>query len=172
MDEPIEVLYFNWLCAKVLIQGNKNYYDLMQILYSTEFVWIVPGDENREEDGLELRQDFLRETQLDYDPGWFSEPCSVLEVLIAFAHRASFQTDLPEYDWFWHFLTNLKLNEYRRISKRDIPEIEEILYVFIWRTYDAYGDGGLFPLRTPKEDQRKVELWYQFFEYLEDQGLL
>lgn len=172
MGEPIENLYFNWLCAKVLTPGNRNYYDLLYILHTTEFVWVILGDKNRAEDGCELREDFLREARLGKDPHWFDEPVSVFEVLIAFAKRASFQTDIPVRDWFWAFMNNLGLDEFRRVTDSDIPVIEEILHVFIWRTYDQNGNGGLFPMRRPKRDQREVEIWYQFCEYIEDQGLL
>lgn len=172
MEEPLEESYFNWLCAKVLSTNVRNYFDLMQILHRTEFVWIISGDRNRSEDGLELRTYFLRETHLEIDDQWFNDPCSVLEMFIAFANRASFQTDTSLNDWFWIFLTNLGLVEYRRVSKSDVPIIEDILYTFVWRTYDPSGHGGMFPMRLPEHDQRKVEIWYQFYEYLDDQGLV
>lgn len=172
MDEPIDGLYFNWLCAKVLPREAPNYIGLMRILYNTEFVWVVSGDKNRAEDGLELRLYFLRETHLDKDEAWYYSPCSVLEALIAFSQRASFQTDTPAYDWFWVFIDNLGLHDYRRVSKTDESKINDILNRFLYRTYDQKGDGGLFPMRRPNYDQREVEIWYQFYEYLEDQGLV
>lgn len=172
MEEPIEESYFNWLCAKVISVHVPIYWELMRILYSTEFVWVVPMDENRMEDGLELREDFLRITRLENDSEWFNDPCSVFEVFVAFATRADFQTDLSAKDWFWIFMTNLNLDEYRQVSREDVHVINDILETFIWRTYDYSGHGGIFPMRWPKHDQRKIELWYQFFEYLDDQGLM
>jgi len=174
MREPIETEYFKWLCAKVLERGTQNYVDLLFIMYKTEFVWVVPADRNREEDGIELRLDYLRETfqKRDTDYSWYNQPCSILEVLVAFAKRASFQTDIPVADWFHIFLENLKLDDYRRVSESDIPVIEEILYNFVWRTYDLNGDGGLFPMLHSTNNQKDVEIWYQFCEYLEDRGLL
>lgn len=172
MDEPIEGLYFNWLCAKVLSVEIPIYYELMRILYGTEFVWLVPGDQNRADDGLELREDFLRETTLYSDPEWFNSECSILEVLIAFAKRARFQTGTPTKEWFWEFLTNLGLDEFRQVSKTDRLVIDDILHDFVWRTYNSNGHGGIFPLRWPKHDQREVEIWYQFTDYLIDQGRL
>ena len=172
MEEPIEGVYFDWLCAKVLTENNSVYRELMNILYRTEFEWIVVGDENRFAEGLELREYFLHESGFNNDSEWYSEPCSTLEALIAFANRASFQTDDPLREWFWRFMNNLGLDEYRQVGIDDEPIIEEILSTFIWRTYDDNGGGGLFPLRTPKRDQTKVEIWYQFCDYLVDQGLL
>lgn len=172
MGEPMEAVYFNWLCAKVTSNRTYVHYELMRILYCTEFVWIVPGDKNRVEDGLELRDDFLRESRMKMDPGWFRSPCSVLEMLIAFAKRAEFQTDTSMREWFWIFLNNLRLDEYRSISGGEQHMIEKLLHAFVWRIYDPSGYGGMFPLRDPKHDQREVEIWYQFNEYLEDQGLM
>lgn len=170
--EPIEDVYFSWLCAKVAVTIPNVYYQLMRILHQTEFVWVVPGDNNRAVDAQELRDDFLRETRWQNDLQWYEEPASIFEVLVAFAQRASFQTDMPVKEWFWIFLTNLGLNEYRQVQASDIPKIEEILGTFVWRTYDEDGrNGGLFPLHSAGRDQRKVELWFQFYDYLEDQGI-
>ena len=171
MGEPIETEYFNWLCAKVLNRGVKSYYSLLEILYQTEFVWVVSADRHRVEDGLELRQDFFRETFTKRDSIFENEPCSVFELLVSFANRASFQTSAPVRDWFWVFMANLQLDQFRSVSDLDRSTIEQILHTFIWRTYDPNGIGGLFPLSITHNDQRKVEIWYQFYEYLDDQGL-
>ena len=172
MSEPIEGDYFNWLCAKVLKPGVRQYRDLLKILYSTEFVWIIPGDRNREEDGIELRQYFLNETGWIIDDGWYNEPCSVFEMLIAFSQRASFQTDIPTDVWFWEFMDNLDLRDYRHVNHSIIPLIDEILHDFVWRTYDPSGLGGICPLRMKRRDMRKVEIWYQFCEYLDDRAMI
>lgn len=171
MREPIENEYFNWLCAKVLEVGANNFYDLLRILHTTEFVWVVPADRHRARDGVELREDFAMEVGIERDLEWEMAPCSMLEFFIAFAKRASFQTDMPVKDWFWEFLVNLKLDGYSRVFDSDRPVIEDILYNFIWRQYDPSGDGGMFPMMQTRNDQRKIEIWYQFSEYVQDRGL-
>jgi hypothetical protein len=171
MDEPIEDAYFNWLCAKVLSIEVPIYWDLMRILHSTEFVYLVDGDDNRAEEGLELRYRFLVETQRENEQAWYTSPVSVLEVLIAFAQRANFQTDAPTRDWFWIFLQNLNLDEYRQVSPSDVNDINDILHDFVWRQYNDSGHGGMFPLRWPQHNQRKLEIWYQFCEYLDENDL-
>lgn len=171
-DEPLEDQYFGWLCAKVLSPYETNYSGLLMVLHRTEFVWVVSRDDNRAADGIELRNDFLRETHFYKDMLWFEQPCSVLELLIALGYRANFQTDIPVADWFWTFITNLGLEDYRRVSEGDIPAIQEILNTFIWRNYHPDGTGGLFPLLSPKRDQTKVEIWYQFCDYTEDRHLI
>lgn len=174
MPEPIDHAYFNWLRAKVLTHDTPSYLylDLLKILYRTEFVWLLIGDKNREDDGLELRIHFLNAAGVHPDQQWFESPCSVLEVLIAFAERASFDTDMPVKDWFWIFMTNLGLDGYSGpVNSSDEAVINDVLERFIFRTYDHSGYGGLFPLREPRENQRDLEIWIQFNRYLDDQGL-
>lgn len=173
MNEPIENVYFNWLCAKVVRLENPTpsltFWKLLRILHQTEFIWLVSGDDNRVEDGLELRNEFLLESNFEKDTYWFYSPCSVFEMLFAFSRRCEFATDQPRQLWFWLFLDNLGLKECNDASDPDEEYISQVLYNFVWRTYAFNGDGGLFPLRNPKHDQRDVEIWYQFSEYLIDQ---
>lgn len=172
--EPIEGIYFNWLCAKTLSQEkhNHNYYALLEFLHRTEYVWLIPGDRNRAEDGCELRYYFLTESGMEKDHNWYDSPCSLLEVLVAFANRASFQTDTPTRDWFWQFLAHLKLDEYRHVSTSDIPVMEEIVDRFMYRKFDYNGEGGILPVNNPTRDQRKIELWWQFCDYVYDRNLI
>lgn len=172
MREPIENEYFNWLCAKVTGASSPNHYALLAILHRTEFVWVVAGDRHRAEEGLELRLDFLRETHQASDDSWEHQPCSVLELLIGLAKRASFQTGSKLKVWFWELMTNLRLDEFRRVNSMSEQIIKDILDTFIWRQYRPDGDGGLFPISRTDIDQRKNEIWYQFCEYVEDRGIL
>lgn len=177
MNEPIEEVYFNWLYTKVARVQNPTpsltYYTLFRELHSTEFVWLVHGDENRAEDGLGLRREFYHflHTELDEEHPWFHLGCSVLEMLIAFAKRASFQTDILPRDWFWRFLDNLGLADLSDAVDGAQYIAHDVIHQFVWRTYDYNGNGGLFPLSATEDDQRKVEVWYQFCEYLVDQDM-
>jgi hypothetical protein len=176
--EPLENLYFNWLCAKVVdvrkTLPSQTYWELLKLLHTTEFVWIVSRDDNRIADGKQLREEFLLYGYIPDDPDWRLYPgCSVLEMLIAYARRTEFLADytgLSVQDWFWEFLHNLGLDMCDDGSDFDPQGVADILDVFIWRTYPENGVGGLFPLKHPKQDQRKIEIWYQFFDYLRDQG--
>lgn len=170
MGEPIENLYFNWLCAKVLSKQVPIYYDLLKILHKTEFVWVVPADRHRAAEGIDLRLDFLRESNQCGDSEWDTAPCSFLEFLIAFSKRAAFQTDTQTRAWFWEFMENLKLDEYRQVSDRDEYVVKDILDTFLWRHYTSKGYGGMFPISRTQHDQRDIEIWYQFSEYLIDRG--
>lgn len=175
MDEPIEELYFNWLYSKVarveVPTPSLTYWTLLRDLHSVEFVWLNPGDENRAEDGLELRREFLVQAYLDQDPSWMSIGCSVLEMLIAFSRRAEFQTNVNAHDWFWIFMTNLHLEDLNDAAENISETVADIIDQFIWRTYRPNGNGGLFPLTRPEHDQRKVEIWYQFCEFVFEQQI-
>jgi hypothetical protein len=173
MEEPIENLYFNWLCAKVINvevpTPSLTYWRLFQMLHNTEFVWLVAGDDNRAEDGVELRYEFLMEARLSAEPDWSHLGCSLFEMLIAFARRAEFNAGESTHFWFWKFLENLELSEVNDACDWSDEKIERILHKVIWRTYDGDGRGGLFPMVNPPKNQRDVEVWYQFCEYLVDQ---
>lgn len=178
MSEPIENEYFGWLCSKVLERNERNgrmYFTLLGILYKTEFVWVndCPEDANRASDGIELRHEFLRETYQASDQRWYAEPCSVLEMLIAFCRRhAEFQTDLPAHKWFWKLMANLQLDQFRHVDDSDIPMINRLVHIWLYREYDTNGYGGLFPITRTENDQRYVEILYQFHEYLFEHGAM
>lgn len=173
MGEPIDGQYFNWLRAKVLDYDTPSYMylDLLRILFQTQFVWVIAGDDNRIKDGLELRDYFLRETGMENDPYWYEAPCSVFEVLLALADRACFVTEIPVKDWFWRFITNLRLDGYRTISRVEAVIVNRTIETWLFRAYHRSGDGGIFPLRESNEDQTQLELWYQMNRYIDDQGL-
>ncbi len=177
MTVELDTIYFGWLYAKVVKTPSNtpsnSFHKLMMALYTTEFVWQLIGDDNRMEDGLDLRLEFLHEARLDADISEWreSDGCSMLEMLIALAKRAEFQTDDSMHDWFWEFLKNLELDE---LVDSSFPEsgIDDILDDLNWRRYRYDGRGGIFPIEHPTEDQRGVEIWYQFHEYLADQDRL
>jgi hypothetical protein len=171
-DEPIEEVYFNWLYNKVAFARHPTpsltFYNLLRILHRTEFVWFLTGDDNRAQDGLDVRSEFLRGSGLQHESNWSHIGCSVFEMLIALTRKAEFETDLTAREWFWIFMENLSLKDLSD-SKRNIDrKVDVILETLIWRTYDANGHRGLFPLKHPTDDQRHVEIWYQFYAYLNE----
>lgn len=176
MDEPLEEMYFNWLYTQVASvefpTPSNTFLTLFRDLHAVEFVWLVSGDDNRAEDGLEVRKDFLRQARLDQDPPWLSIGCSFLEMLIAFSRRAAFDVDFRSpREWFWQFLDNLELADLCDARSGVSRKVSTTLDRVIFRTYRNDGRGGLFPLERPNHDQRKVEIWYQFCEWLVDQEI-
>lgn len=176
MGEPIEEVYFNWLYSKVASISVPptpalTYITLLRDLHQTEFIWLLPGDDNRAEEGLELRNEFLKASRVSQDPPWFDVPCSVLEMLIAFSNRAAYQTEISAREWFWILLNNLGIGDLSDNCLGITQTVNSVLDTFIWRTYDVNGEGGMFPLSDPSCDQRHLEIWYQFCEYVVDQDL-
>jgi hypothetical protein len=167
--------YFEWLYSLIGSTKNRNpernYWQLCRKLYTTEFIWFVPNDDNRVEDGKELRLEFMTSTRFEFDDphDLFRDiGCSMFEMLVALARIAAFESDGSTTEWFWRFLHNLELDGYSdAIYEVAISEeVDEVLERVNSRTYSRNGQGGLFPLRRATQDQRKVELWYQLSSYL------
>jgi len=166
MDGPLDENYFQWLYGLVSLESPQTHWSLAKILFTKEYIWIVPNDDNRAEDGRALRREFCAETQIVADREWMELGCSMLEMLIALSRRLSFEADGEPRAWFWHFIHILGLSSYSDDVRMPKRRIDAILDSVIWRTYRFNGDGGLFPLKNPERDQRKVEIWYQLNAYL------
>lgn len=176
MAEPLDETYLKWLYSQVASVKLKNparsYWGLMRALYSTEFVWLIPNDDNRLEDGRDLRREFIEEQHMDsVEDDWMTIGCSMLEMLLALSRRLVFESDdgSESPDWFWHLLNNLNLAHFNDSHIQTDQQIEYVkfqLETVVWRNYREDGFGGLFPLKDPQEDQRRVELWYQLSNYL------
>lgn len=176
MSEPVDELYFRWLYAQVanvkLKNRSKTYWSLLKLLHTKEFVWFVPNDDNRLEDGRYLREEFVYEHRLlDVEHDWMELGCSMLEMMVGLSRRLFFEDEHMSIDlWFWHLMENLGLSSCTDRGGWSEQTVDEILDDVIWRTYDEDGRGGLFPLQDPPEDQRELELWYQMSEYLLENG--
>ena len=170
-EKPLDELYFVWLYSQVGSVSEKRptrtYWNLAKLLYTREFAWTVANDDNRAEDGRDLRQEFADEQQIEItEPGWMRMSCDMLELLIGLSRRLAFEGEGEPSSWFWHLIENLELTPYHDAMKLPEPHINEVLDNVIWRQYEPDGRGGLFPLQHPQEDQRDVELWYQLCSYL------
>lgn len=173
MSQTLDELYFVWLYRQIgsvnLRNPARTYWSLARQLYTKPFVWFVMNDENRVEDGKDLRHDFVNECHIEYvDHDWMTDECSVLELIIALARRLAFEDDRPVLGWFWRLIDNLELEQFtdRYYNQEAQDEIDEVLDRLIWRTYGPDGHGGLFPLERPMKDQRDIELWYQLASFL------
>lgn len=168
LDEEYLVWLYSQVGAVKLRNRSKSYWSLTRQLFKTEFVWIVPNDDNRVEDGRDLRYEFLDACGLEADHEWLHMGCSMLELLIALSRRLAFETEGQPRVWFWHLIETIGLKEFndREFDAKSEKKIEEALNRVIFRQYEPDGRGGLFPLRNPSHDQREVELWYQLSAYL------
>ncbi len=171
--------YFDWLYKQV--DGHKrSYRQLCAELNKKKFRWSVHNDDNRCEDGLNLRRQFVE----DLDEGhlevqyFLKGDCTIFEMLIALAQRMNFLTDdLKSQEdttprWFHELIQNLCLSQFTdsvELSAMDSVKIDGILENFMDRTYGYDGSGGLFPLkRRPRKDQAQIEIWEQLMLYLNE----
>lgn len=157
--------YLPWLYEKVGIGigDREDFVNSLEHLHSIDFQSLVPNDDNRGDDGRDLRYQFERETGIQADH--FVE-CSVLEMLVALSHRMAYIcADLGEDEsradiHFWQMIENLGMvPDDPRKNERAIRDLLD-------RKYKPDGSGGLFPIRRPKKDQRQVEIWYQMMDYI------
>lgn len=171
-DRTLDARYLDWLYRNIGPVQNRNparsYWLLAVALYQKEFTWFIPNDDNRVEDGRELRELFIEEDGTEGDKLWLDEGCSVLEMLIALSRRLAFETSEDPTEWFWVLADNLELRPYvdEEFSDDFQVDVDIILDRLINRTYKTNGRGGLFPLRKPELDQREIEIWYQMAAYL------
>ena len=171
--------YFNWLCSLVDDSKPSNKYGytkLLKYLYDTEFIYILPMDGNRYEDGISLRYRFGYEHNieapiiascLDRDKG----PCSILEMMVALAHRCeeniTFNPELGIMSgkWFWMMVSNLGLGGMTD-NCFDDEFVNSVIWRFLDREYSHDGEGGLIYIPNSQYDMRTTEIWYQMMRYL------
>lgn len=167
--------YFTWLLKAIIpdiIDVDRSYTKLLIHLHNTEFVYSIPRDANRAEDGINLRYRFSRD-RCSYEEieGSVNGPCSVLEMMVALAIRCEETImDDPSYgdrtkQWFWNMINSLNLGSMTD-SRFSESYTNRCLSIFLNRRYLPNGKGGLFTIRNCKYDLRKVEIWYQLNWYL------
>jgi len=165
MLKEVDYAYYEWLIAQIATPNNgKTYHQLFDRLHQTEFVWLVPNDDNRVADGKELRGEFSQYERVILP----FEGVSVLEVIISLSRRVAFISDRGDaHIWAWKLIKNLRMNRMSDpLSTGNMNRIDDILQVMIWRAYRPDGVGGFFPLDYPREDQTKIEIWYQMNAYI------
>lgn len=153
----------------------KEYRQLCDILFDTPFEYTLTADDNRLSDGEQLRDWFCDENHIpDSKSEILIRPCSMLEMLIALSRKAamnSFDHTEPG-EWFLIFVNNCGLGKFNKERFERDPgaprKIYDLCYKVNHRQYGYNGRGGYFPLSHPYEDQRKVEMWYQLNDYINE----
>lgn len=181
--DKISNLYFQWMydlaCGDRFPEGY-SYKKLLMYLHNVEFIPLIPHDENRAADGIDLRYRFALELGNDEEyidlPNCIFEyldgPCSVFEMILALAIycEESIMDDPLIGDrtrqWFWGMLRNLEISTMTDdCFSRMI--VEERVMRFLNREYKPDGRGGLFTIRNCSRDLREVEICHQLFWYLD-----
>lgn len=169
--------YLRWLEPQLRDEhGNpsKSYWDLLTIMFDTSFDWdplIIPMDENRVMDGLDLRVEFGHQHRPHLSTERLTRlgPCSFLEVLIGLSRRMSFIAGGSAPGWAWQLMNNLELHRMTDpLSRHKQARAQEIMHTVIKRAYAPDGTGGFFPLAWADGDQTQIELWYQLHSYVEE----
>lgn len=168
-SRPLAEEYLRWLAFQVEDDSGRTFSDLMAIMFETEYpeqaALAVPNDENRLGDAIDLRKQFFREIGQSDELG----PPSFLEVLIALSRRLEFNAGGSARGWAWQLVVNLDLDRmWDPLSSYKRRKIGAILDRCIWRTYEPNGLGGFFPLVMSERDQRKMEIWFQMAEYINE----
>lgn len=173
LEDRVKSDYFEWmyeLMCENRFSRTVSYRQLLTFLHDTEFVYFVPYDENRAEDGIGLRYHFcMIHDCLDLEY-CLAGPCSVLEMMVALAIRCEETMDDPEKgdrtsQWFWTMITNLGLGS---MSDGNFSEwqVNDVVTRFLEREYEPDGRGGLFRVRGWHRDMRSIEIWHQLLAYM------
>lgn len=171
--------YFNWLSdlvCKKRFAKQISYRKLLMRLHDIEFTFSIPRDQNRAEDGVNLRYRYAitngYEDSYDIILEYLDGPCSVLEMMIALSVicEENIMDDPSVGDrtdqWFWGMITNLGLGSMVD-SRFDKRFVDDTVSRFLNREYEPDGKGGLFTIRRCDRDLRTVEIWYQLCWYLD-----
>lgn len=170
--------YFNWMvnCVTPDRESAILYSNLLRKLNNVPFDIFYGMDENRYQDGIDLRYRFGYDSgicdaiiaeELDY------RLASVLEVMVALAIRIE-NDIMSDYNygdrtcvWFTEMLKSLQLMD---MSNNNYNEqyIDNCVSKLLSRTYDYNGKGGLFTVNDPPEDMRKTDIWNQMTWFLNE----
>ena len=175
--EDLSSRYFEWLCGIVFDRrylGERSYSKLLFLLHSVDFEVVIGMDQNRAEDGIDLRYRFGDEC--GYIQPMIASlldvvPCSVLEMTVALSFQCENIMNDPEKGnrlskWFWMMIDSLGL------ASMDDSNFDEgfarfVIFRFLTREYSSNGEGGLFVINNCECDLRRVEIWHQMCWYLD-----
>lgn len=168
----VENLYFTWLLNSVSYhqspRDERKVVDILSILHSIDYFSLVSGDENRYADALALRDEFTELSDCFLPESFLLRPPTTLEFFTALAKRIGLYLDESANRWFWEMLGNLGIYKDSFSDGVDAVWIKEAVFIFLSRDFNKNGTGGIFPNRYSNRDQRILEVWYQFNEYILD----
>ena len=173
-EDRVNDEYFEWLWELIDIQRfskRVSYRKLLMHLHNIEFTWLIPMDDNRADDGIQLRRRFALACNDVTLSRYILGPCSVLEMMVALAVRCEecimddTQMGNRTGQWFWGMISNLGLSAMKD-SKFDRDFTDNVIARLLNREYEPDGKGGLFTVRNCEDDLRTVEIWCQLSWYL------
>jgi len=171
-------IYFNWMSVMVFpnIYERNHYNTLLKALHSSLFYFSIPMDENRMQDGIDLRYRFAYENGYPIDivknELYRSNTCSILEMMVALAIKGN-ERILYDYETggrtdfiFKEMLKSLQIID---LSDENFSKsyFDYRISKFLNRDYSYNGNGGLFTVHDPRDDMRTVDIWYQMNWFLQ-----
>ena len=172
--------YFNYIEGMVCNGDTVDRYTiLLDILYRIDFRWSVHNDDNRISDSVELRYNYQADCGVPMAElqELLNIPCSVIEVICGLAIRMDDAMRDPEGGahidrWFWELIDNLGMSEFTNEAYErglwSLNDVRKIVDIFMDRTYDELGHGGLFPRNVCYKNQKECELFEQMNGYLNE----
>ena len=168
-------LYFHWMCRLVCKGRFSIYKKLFRYLHEYRFSPTLLMDENRADDGMDLRYRFGYEKELDAATISMIDdrPCSMLEMMVALSVRCEegimYDPEIGDRtgEWFWDMIESLGLLEMTD-DNYDQDRVDDILQRFNDGRYRKDGKGGLFYIPKTNKDVRGAEIWYQMCWYLDE----
>lgn len=166
--------YLEWLFQLIgarRFDHSVSYRKLLTHLHNIEFTWFIPHDDNRADDGISLRYKYGLYVDNPSIANYLTGPCSVLEMMVALAVRWEESTMDDDRlgdrtgQWFWSMIHSLGLSGMRG-DNFNVEYVDDVIGRFLARDYAPDGRGGLFTIKNPPDDMRKVEIWCQFSWYL------
>lgn len=158
--------YYGWLMD--IVDGPWKYSRVITELWNTDFYSKIPMDDNRAEDGINLRKHYENMSGQKCEKGG---KCSVLEMMIGLAKRIEdeytydFELGDQTSNWFWEMFYNLGLGEFDDFSYNS-GQVGQILANFLARNYGKSGQNCLFPTKNRRKDLEEIEIWWQMNDYL------
>lgn len=173
--------YLCWLMnqGQIPAEGPEGYSHLCEVLQDIYFVSLIEFDENRIEEGKELREewkDTCGDTSMEPDDELIPYTCTALEMIIVMARRMCFEMSDSQFEagigkWVMELLENAGLAYWRNDIFEMNPEysqsrIRSTMNGIIYRRYLYNGEGSFFPMNYCHTDVRKQELLVQMNNYL------
>lgn len=165
--------YLQYLIWRGGLQRYVKYGRLFEIMHDINFNCILERDDNRYDDGVELRDEYtIPDDYYDFINEFMNRPCSVLEMLLGLAIRVDDEfigdpaEEHPEI-FFMEMIKNLGLDRFKGDRYRDV-DVVKIVLRWINREFEKDGRGSPFPIKYDCRDQRYLEIWDQMNVYISE----
>lgn len=171
----LEDRYFDWICCIAMDGKAEDYQKLLRYLFEKDYRYTHPRDGNREAHGLDLRYRFgylMEVSSTEIACELDDKPCSLLEMMVALSITIEenvmrdFDIGDRTHEWFIDMINSLGINMSDDIFS--YPVADAAVERFFNRDYAPNGAGGLFTLRHPNDDMRRVEIWYQAMWWIDE----